>query len=86
MSEKTLHIVQQFETAGKAKKLVAGRAIQAKSEAEAIARAERDATRFPAVVAVATTVDTDTGEVLEEPRVLFRHGALPAEFADSSAF
>ena len=84
MSEKTLHIVQQFETFGK--KIVAGRTIQAKTPDEAVARAERDSVRFPGVVALSTTIDEDTGEVLEDPRILFRHGTLPAEFADSSAF
>jgi len=32
------------------------------------------------VVAIQQTVDTDTGEVLEEPVVLARFGDLPAEF------
>lgn len=83
MAEKTLHIVQQFETAGKARKVVAGRAMELRSAAEAVARAERDAPRFAGVVALSTTVDVDTSEVLEEPRVLYRHGTVPVEFQDA---
>ena len=79
MPSKTLFIVQQFERQGK--KLVAGRAIEVASEDAAVLRAERGADRFAGVVALTQTVDTDTGEVLEEPRVLARHGELPAEFS-----
>jgi|GEM_PF-1606559 len=86
MTEKTLHIVQQFEAIGKARKIVAGRTMEMRTADAAVARAERDAVRFPGVVALTTTVDTDTGEVLEDPRILFRHGSLPAEFQDASGF
>ena len=34
------------------------------------------------VVAVQQTVDTDTGEVLEEPIVLAKHGELPQQFRE----
>lgn len=78
MTEKTIHIVQQFEHMGK--KLVAGRAMEFKTAAEAIARAERDAARMAGVVALSQTVDLDTGEVVEEPTILARHGTLPREF------
>ena len=78
MTEKILHIVQQFERMGK--KLVAGRAMEFKTADEALARAERDAARMAGVVALTQTIDTDTGEVLEEPVILARHGELPREF------
>lgn len=80
MPAKTLFIVQQFEKQGK--KLVAGRALDFPSSEAAVGRAERDAKRFAGVVALTQTVDTDTGEVLEEPVVLARHGELPKEFAE----
>lgn len=78
MAEKTLYIVQQFEMMGK--KLVAGRVMEFKSADEAIARADRDASRMAGVVALAQTIDLDTDEVVETPEVLARHGSLPAEF------
>ena len=79
MPAKTLFIVQQFEKQGK--RLVAGRAIEVGSADAAVLRAERGAERYAGVVALTQTVDTDTGEVMEEPRVLARHGELPQEFA-----
>lgn len=78
MPAKTLFIVQQFERSGK--RLVAGRQMDFRTAEEAAGRAERDATRVSGVVAIQQTVDTDTGEVLEEPVVLARFGDLPAEF------
>ena len=78
MSEKVLHIVQQFEKQGK--KLIAGRAMEFKTTREAVARAERDAERVAGVDALTQVVDADTGEVMEEPVILARHGELPAEF------
>lgn len=81
MTEKTIYIVQQFDKSGK--KLVAGRAMEFKSAAEAVARADRDAPRMAGVVALTQTVGVDTGEVLEEPVVLVRHGELPTEFREN---
>ena len=80
MVEKTLFIVQQFERQGK--KLVAGRQFSFPSSGEAVARAGRDAGKMAGVVAVQQKVDTETGEVLEEPVILARHGELPAEFSE----
>ncbi|WP_182422067.1 hypothetical protein [Aureimonas sp. ME7] len=80
MPAKTLYIVQQFEKSGK--RLVAGRQMDFKTAQEAAGRAERDAPRIAGVVAIQQTVDTDTGEVLEEPIVLARFGELPAEFSE----
>lgn len=81
MPVQTLYIVQQFEKMGK--RLVAGRQMSFKTPGEAAARADRDASRVVGVVAIQQTVDTDTGEVLEEPAVLARHGELPAEFNEA---
>ena len=78
MPAQTLYIVQQFDKAGR--RLVAGRQLPFKTAAEATARADRDASRCAGVVAVQQTIDTETGEVLEEPIVLSAHGELPQEF------
>lgn len=74
-----MHVVQQFERQGK--RLVAGRQMPFKSSREAIGRAERDAARCAGVVAVQTTIDTESGEILDEPIILASFGELPAEFA-----
>lgn len=75
MPANTLYIVQQFDRVGK--KLVAGRQMDQPSASAATARAERDATRCAGVVAIQQTVDTETGEVLEESAVLAKFGELP---------
>ena len=75
MPAKTLFIVQQFDRVGK--KLVAGRQMDQPSADAAAARAERDAARCAGVVAIQQTIDTETGEVLEEPVVLAKFGDLP---------
>ncbi|KAB0676324.1 hypothetical protein F6X38_21575 [Aureimonas leprariae] len=80
MTDKTLFIVQQFERRGK--KFTAGRSVEYRTAAEAIARAERDAEKFAGVVALTMAVDTDTGEVVEEPKVLARFGEVGREFRD----
>ncbi|MEH6721689.1 MAG: hypothetical protein V7704_22705 [Aurantimonas endophytica] len=80
MPAKTYFIVQQYEKRGR--RLVAGRQLPFNTAAEASARADRDADRFAGVVAVQQTVDIETGEVLDEPVVLARHGELPREFAE----
>jgi NAD(P)H-hydrate repair Nnr-like enzyme with NAD(P)H-hydrate dehydratase domain len=76
MPTKTLYIVQQFERQGQ--KLVVGRQMEFADAAAACGRAARDAGRTTGVLAVQQTVDTDTGEVLDEPIFLARHGELPA--------
>lgn len=79
MAEKTLYIVQQFEKQGR--RLVQGRQMDFKTADEAIKRAERDAGRSASVIAVQQTVDTETGEVLEEPVILAQHGEVPTGIA-----
>jgi len=73
--EKTLYIVQQFEKQGR--KLVQGRQMEFPSADAAAARAERDSMRCAGAIAVAQTVDTDTGEVIDEPVILARFGEIP---------
>lgn len=75
---KTLFIVQQFEHSGK--RLIAGRALGFRTADKAVARAKEASATAVGVVAIQHTVDTDTGEVLEEPVVLSRFGEVPAEF------
>lgn len=82
MAASKLYIVQQFEQQGP--KLRAGLMMQFKTADEARRRANRDGERLGVVVgvvAVEQTVDVDTGEVLEEPIVLARHGNVPDEVA-----
>ena len=82
MSSAKLYIVQQFEKQGR--RLGAGRVMQFKTAEEARSRADRDGNRLGivvGVVAVEQTVDVDTGEILEEPIILARHGTVPDEVA-----
>lgn len=78
MPAQTLFIVQQFDKVGR--RLVAGRQLPFKTAVEASARAGRDAARCAGVVAIQQTIDTETGEVLEEPVLLAAFGELPQEF------
>lgn len=80
MPAKTLFIVQLFEQSGK--RLIGGRALDFRTADEAMARAERASQTAVGVVAIQHTVDTDTGEVLEDPIVLSRFGEVPAEFRE----
>ncbi|SMC43371.1 hypothetical protein SAMN06297251_102161 [Fulvimarina manganoxydans] len=80
MAEKTYFVVQAFEKKGK--RLLAVQPTQCRSDDDAIGRAERDAKRFAGVVAFRQVADDETGEVLDEPVVLARHGELPANMAD----
>ena len=82
MASSKLYVVQQFEKQGR--RLSAGRVTQFKTAEEARSRADRDGDRLGVVVgvvAIEQTVDLDTGEILEEPIVLARHGDVPAEVA-----
>ncbi|MEF2550127.1 hypothetical protein VQ042_01980 [Aurantimonas sp. A2-1-M11] len=82
MSASKLFIVQQFVKQGR--RLANGQTMQFKTAEEARLRADRDGARLGnvvGVVAVEQTVDVETGEVLEEPVVLVRHGEVPAEVA-----
>ena len=82
MSATKLYIVQQFEKQGS--RLGTGLMMQFKTADEARRRADRDGDRLGVVVgvvAVEQTVDVDTGEILEEPVILARHGDVPDEVA-----
>jgi hypothetical protein len=80
MPDKKLFIVQQFEK--QREKLVAGRGDECRTASAAIAKAALSAPLTAGVVALTTMVDTDTGEVVEEPKVLARYGEGGREFAD----
>lgn len=80
MPEQTVHFVQQYEQKGR--RLMMAQQLPFKTAAEAKARADRDASRFAGVIAVSQTVDTDTGEVLDEPVILARHGDTPGGGSD----
>lgn len=82
MAASKLFIVQHFEKQGR--QLGAGQTLQFKTADEARRRADRDGERLGVVVgvvAIEQTVDVDTGEILEEPVVLARHGQVPDEVA-----
>lgn len=81
MATETIHIFQAW-TAGKGSRLRAETPLRFKTAAEARARAERGAEKFAGVVAISQVVDVDTGEVDENPAVLFRAGRTPAEFGE----
>lgn len=55
-----------------------GRQMDFKTDDEAIKRAERGAGRSAGAIAVQQSIDTETGEVLEEPVILAQHGEVPA--------
>ena len=80
MTEKTYWIVQAFEKVGR--RLQPAPPTQCKSDAEAIARAERDAKRFAGVVAIRQVADDETGDVADEPVILAKHGELPGNIAE----
>lgn len=81
MVTETIHIFQAW-AAGKGSRLRAETPMRFKSAAEAKGRAERSADKFAAVVAISQVVDVDTGEIEENPVVLFRSGRTPAEFGE----
>ena len=80
MSEKTYYVVQPFEKKGRT--LSPAVATQCRSDAEAIGRAERDAKRFAGVVAFRQIADDETGEMMDEPVILARHGEVPTEMGE----
>lgn len=81
MATETIHIFQAW-TAGKGNRLRAEPPMRYETAAEAKGRAERSAERFAGVVAISQVVDVDTGEVEENPAILFRAGRTPAEFGE----
>lgn len=70
----THFIVQPFEKKGR--KIVQGTPKQERSEASAIATAERLAERYAGVIAYAIDVEEDD---VGEPRTLASHGTVPGE-------
>ncbi|MDB5531934.1 MAG: hypothetical protein JWO28_249 [Hyphomicrobiales bacterium] len=75
----TIHIMLSWR-AGKGNRLKAEPPMKFKTASEAKGRAERSVDKFAGVVAMTQIVDQDTGEVGENPKILFRAGRLPPDF------
>lgn len=80
MATKTYFVAQAFAKTGR--RLVSAQTAQVPTAEAAIAKAERFAGRFLGAVAFEQVADDETGELLEEPKLLFRAGELPADFTD----
>lgn len=80
MTAKSYFVAQGFVKEGR--RLISGQTFQEKTAEAAIGRATRIADRFAGAVAFEQLADDETGEQLEEPKLLFRTGQLPADFAD----
>jgi hypothetical protein len=81
LSTETHHLVLLWR-ADKKGKLRAEPAMTYRTAEAAKGRAERAAEKFAGVVAISQEVDADTGEVGENPVVLFRAGKVPPEFGE----
>ena len=79
MARETTYFVQSFN-AGKGGHLKPDSPIVCKSANGALRTAERLALSKLAVVAFASTGDSETGDYDDEPSVFFRKGELPAAF------
>jgi hypothetical protein len=79
VTTETIHIMLSWR-AGKGNRLKAEPPMKFKTASEAKGRAERSVDKFAGVVAMTQIVDQDTGEVGENPKILFRAGRLPPDF------
>ncbi|ORE85726.1 hypothetical protein ATO4_26297 [Aurantimonas sp. 22II-16-19i] len=82
MTTKTYFVVQAFVKTGR--RLVSGQTTQEKTANEAMSKAARlaESSRYVGAVAFEQLADDETGETMEEPRLLFKAGDVPAEFSD----
>ncbi|TFF20505.1 hypothetical protein E3C22_16480 [Jiella endophytica] len=78
MTAKHYFIAQGFVKDGR--KLASGQTFQERSAEAAIAKATRISVRFAGAVAFEQLADDETGETLDEPKLLFTFGQLPADF------
>lgn len=78
MTAKTYYVAQAFVKEGR--RVAPAQALQVSSAEQAIARARRFPDRMIGRVAFEQVADDETGEFLEEPKLLYRDGQLPAEF------
>ena len=78
MTAKTYFVAQAFVKDGR--RLAAAQALQLSSADQAIARARRFPDRVVGRVAFQQVADDETGEFLEEPKLLYHAGQLPADF------
>ena len=76
----TVFIAQGFTQKGR--RLMADPAIPCRTGEDAIRRAERLAEIRVGAVAIQQTIDSETGEIDDNARILFRAGSLPPAFAD----
>ncbi|MDU0954289.1 MAG: hypothetical protein E6614_01300 [Bradyrhizobium sp.] len=79
MARETIYVVQAF-SAGRGGHAKAEPPIACKTEASALRTAERLVSSKAGVVAFSSSGDPDMGDYDDEPKVLFRHGALPPAF------
>lgn len=79
MSRQNVFMVQHFER--RMKELVARHGIAYRTPDEARARAEQDAEMFAGVVTYEVVIETDTGEEIDEPKVLARFGEVGSRFS-----
>lgn len=80
MAAKTYFVAQGFIKDGR--KLASAQTHQLRTAEDATARARRMADGHVGAVAFEQVADDETGELLEEPKVLFRSGLLPDDFGD----
>lgn len=81
MARETIYLVQAYR-AGRGTRLIADPPISCKSVEHARRAAERLGASKAGVVAFSTSGDPELGEYDDEPAIIFKHGRLPAQFAD----
>lgn len=77
MSKMIVFVVHTFSKHGR--RLSPNQPFACKTAEEAIRRAERESNRNAGVAAIHLTVDGDTGELLEDPVILYSAGELPSD-------
>ena len=80
MARETIYLVQAYRS-GRGTRLIADQPISCKSEEHARRAAERLGASKAGVVAFSTSGDPELGEYDDEPRIIFKQGRLPAQFA-----
>ncbi|MSP01870.1 MAG: hypothetical protein EXR07_12595 [Acetobacteraceae bacterium] len=80
MAHETIFLVQSYRP-GKGTRLNPDTPIRCKSLESARRTAERMAPVKAGVVAFSTSGDAELGEYDDEPRIIFKLGRLPAQFA-----
>ena len=81
MARETAHLVQAF-IAGRGAGLKPEKAVVCKSAEAARRMAERMAPTKLGVVAFSTSGDAETGDIDEQPVIIFKAGRVPAQFEE----